>query len=680
MMATATDIPRYTVHGLALVPIPRGKKGPSNIGWNERQQAVREPAAAERISGGNVGLAHAWCTPSPTCALDIDSYTEAEAWLAAEGIDLTTLLAAEDAVQIRSGREGRAKLLYRLPHIMATKRISRGGVTLLEFRCADAAGLTVQDVLPPSIHPDTGKPYEWGGLGDWRHIPEIPPALWQLWKRIHTLHTGTGGSDQPSGRATIQLPRESMSDIRSALLSIDADDRDVWVRVGHALATLADEAEAFDAWMQWSATSDKFDYQDAGRVWASFQPSSTGPQAIFAEAQRRGWKNPRAREAAPLPEPPPWLDDAPAWDEIDTTADPVAAAEEASTGESRYRLLTGADLDAMAPIRWRVKGVLPSSGIASIYGPSMSGKSFLAFDLACAIAEGSEWFGNRVQQAPVVYVCLEGEAGYKLRAQAWQTHHGRPLPDAIRFVMQPFALTSARDVFDLSNAVAAAVDLGGVAIIDTLNRAAPGMDENSSKDMSAVIEASKALARRIDGLVVLVSHTGKDASKGLRGHSSLIAALDAAIEVTRDGDARTWSTAKVKDGKDSSTEAFRLDVVKLGYDEDGDEVTSCVIAGVTAGENGAAVLRLPQLSFHERTGLRAFDVAEAAEGGADRRGNALGVDVAHWRNAFYGMSTADTYEAKKKSFGRVKDALVDKGYLAVSDGVFRRIRGSDGHL
>ena len=36
-------------------------------------------------------------------------------------------------------------------------------ITVLEFRCGTADGLTVQDVLPPSMHPDTGMPYRWGG-------------------------------------------------------------------------------------------------------------------------------------------------------------------------------------------------------------------------------------------------------------------------------------------------------------------------------------------------------------------------------------------------------------------------------------------------------------------------------------------------------------------------------------
>jgi hypothetical protein len=39
-------------------------------------------------------------------------------------------------------------------------------------------------------------------------------------------------------------------------------------------------------------------------------------------------------------------------------------------------------------------GILPSEGLAAMYGPSGSGKSFLAFDLGVSITEGSDWFGT----------------------------------------------------------------------------------------------------------------------------------------------------------------------------------------------------------------------------------------------------------------------------------------------
>ncbi|MBL8327592.1 MAG: AAA family ATPase [Rubrivivax sp.] len=243
----------------------------------------------------------------------------------------------------------------------------------------------------------------------------------------------------------------------------------------------------------------------------------------------------------------------------------------------RFRLLGSADLRALPPLAWCVRGVLPAHGLASVYGPSGSGKSFLVLDAAAAIAEGAEWFGYRVTQTPVVYCALEGEAGFRVRVAAWEAAKGRSLPAGLRLVLQAFKLTDPQDVTDLAAAVLTA-GAGAVVILDTLNRAAPEADENSSADMGRILEAAKALQRLTGGLALVVHHPGKDATRGLRGHSSLFAALDAAVEVTREGDRREWKVAKAKDGQDGAVHPFRLSVVDLGEDDQGESVTSCVIA------------------------------------------------------------------------------------------------------
>jgi len=104
----------YVAHGMALVAIPKGKKGPTTIGWNEEANAITDLESAIELNG-NIGIAHAYCLPSPTMALDLDDMELASAWLAGRGIDVAKLLDADDAVQIVSGRPGRAKLIYRLP-------------------------------------------------------------------------------------------------------------------------------------------------------------------------------------------------------------------------------------------------------------------------------------------------------------------------------------------------------------------------------------------------------------------------------------------------------------------------------------------------------------------------------------------------------------------------------------
>ena len=253
----------YVTHGLALVPIPIRQKKPVTPGWNRPENAIVDAELASQIEG-NIGLAHAYCSP-PTMALDIDDLPKARAWLGERGVDLDALLEADDGVQILSGRKGRAKLLYRLPPEAAPIRIKqitdpKTGDMVLEFRCASGNGLTIQDVLPPSIHPETGKPYEWAGKGNWRSIPEIPDQLLQVWQSQLKPTT------KPSSRAdmaaddssVITLPPETIRDLRSALLSMRADDHGLWVKAGMALKPLGDIGRGL--WLEWSLTSEKSQY------------------------------------------------------------------------------------------------------------------------------------------------------------------------------------------------------------------------------------------------------------------------------------------------------------------------------------------------------------------------------------------------------------------------------------
>ena len=243
----------------------------------------------------------------------------------------------------------------------------------------------------------------------------------------------------------------------------------------------------------------------------------------------------------------------------------------------RYRVLTAHDVRTMPPLDWLVRGVVPRNGLACIFGASGAGKSFVALDLCAAVAAGTPWFGRVVTAALVVYAALEGGHGFRQREAAWETYHSRRLPERLRFVMQPIDLRNPNDVTELADAVIAAGCAGGLLVIDTLNRAASGADENSSADMGSLIDAAKALQARLSGVVQLVHHSGKDSTKGLRGHSSLHAALDAVIEVVRNDNLREWRIAKAKDDDDSASHRFRLNVVDIGTDEDGEPITSCVV-------------------------------------------------------------------------------------------------------
>lgn len=244
--------------------------------------------------------------------------------------------------------------------------------------------------------------------------------------------------------------------------------------------------------------------------------------------------------------------------------------------KQRFTLLGINDLAALPPNEHLVKGILPSSGLAAIYGPSGSGKTFLALDLIMAIACQSDWFGHKVKNVPVTYVGLEGKGGINNRIQAWRIKNPKLTPANFKIILDNFDLMNKANVAELAQVIIDAQMHQGAIVIDTLNQASPAADENSSQDMGVIIKHLKLLQEMTGGLVLIIHHTGKNTSQGLRGHSSLKAALDANIEVLG-GDKRLWLLEKSKDGEDGKSFGFRLEVQRLGVDSDGDPITSCTV-------------------------------------------------------------------------------------------------------
>lgn len=100
----------------------------------------------------------------------------------------------------------------------------------------------------------------------------------------------TGTTDELAAAA---ITAEQVADLRSALLSMRADDRSLWVEIGLALKPLGDTGRAL--WLEWSSQSDKFEARDAAVTWETFKTRDTDYRAVFAKAQAHGWVNPQAR-------------------------------------------------------------------------------------------------------------------------------------------------------------------------------------------------------------------------------------------------------------------------------------------------------------------------------------------------------------------------------------------------
>jgi len=243
----------------------------------------------------------------------------------------------------------------------------------------------------------------------------------------------------------------------------------------------------------------------------------------------------------------------------------------------RFELLSIDQFKKRPPVRWVVKNLLPDQGLAIMYGQSGTGKTFMLLDLLLAIANGDDWFGHATTKTPVCYVCLEGVSGISQRIAAWEIATGKSVPDNFRIITNSFILGNRKDVLDLAISIQDGGFSNGVIAIDTLNAATPTMEENSSKEMGAAIENLRLLQRQTNGLVMTTHHTGKDETRGMRGHSSLHGAIDVEIYLKGTKTNRSWILQKIRDYENGETHGFTLVVHELDTDEDGEIITSCSI-------------------------------------------------------------------------------------------------------
>lgn len=202
---------------------------------------------------------------------------------------------------------------------------------------------------------------------------------------------------------------------------------------------------------------------------------------------------------------------------------------------NKLRMLTFDEIDAMPDPTFTVDALLPDQSFVVVYGPPKQGKTFLVMSMAVHIAAGKPWFGREVKKGGVVYIAGEGAGGLKHRLRALRQYHG--LGSDLPFWVVPRAVHfgKAEAVRDLAALIRETAKQGfKLLVIDTLARATPGMDENSAGDMGRFVEECDKIKREFGCTVLVVHHSGKDASRGGRGSSALPGAVDASFQVTRE--------------------------------------------------------------------------------------------------------------------------------------------------
>jgi hypothetical protein len=151
-----------------------------------------------------------------------------------------------------------------------------------------------------------------------------------------------------------------------------------------------------------------------------------------------------------------------------------------------------ADIDKEPRKRWVVQGFLGEGELSCDFGPPSAGKSILVADRGAHVAAGRAWFGHRVGPCGVLHVAAERAAVVKRRYAAFRRHHDLwgDLPLAV--VGGSVNLCTSRD--DAKRLIEYCGKLReltsvevGLITIETVNRVLAGGDENSPRDMGALV-------------------------------------------------------------------------------------------------------------------------------------------------------------------------------------------------
>jgi hypothetical protein len=335
------------------------------------------------------------------------------------------------------------------------------------------------------------------------------------------------------------------------------------------------------------------------------------------------------------------------------------------------------------PVEWLVQSIVPKKAFVALYAPPASYKSFISLDLAEAIATGRDWMGYKIpKKGAVLYICGEGHGGMGARVKACKIQNQSPDGANLYIIRAQLNLRSSpEDFIELLNAINDLIaEIGEpleLIILDTLMRmSGGGFNENSSEDMGAFITQAGKLQELFECALLVIHHSGKDVTKGLRGHSSLLGAVDTELEIQRQdsvinsadlsviGNA-ILTVSKQKDGADSIQIGIEIVLVEIGTsDLDLEPLTSLAIRpnpdiavrNPKGSKNNAGTGKNQRLEIDSLMKVIKSKGTYSEVDGISR----FGVALADWRDEFWSMKgcTDEDKVAFNQAWVRARERLV----------------------
>lgn len=286
-----------------------------------------------------------------------------------------------------------------------------------------------QTILPPSIHPDTGRPYEWI-VGPWGGEPtSLAPDMPMLGQRhVEALEAALEAAGltrvkrrrAAAGGATI-LGMEEHRVRYERWLAVKLEDKYALVDQapkGARQQTLNDAMLSLAPFVRVGLLHEESLYERMlhgchKNGWIA-EDKQAAFDRQFEKALADGWDNDlpalqtavgeHSMEAARLLGPAPYVPP-----HVIASAPPVVSGPEPivplpfrDAGEQLKK--------ARKPREWEVEGWIPARQVTGFFGGGAGGKTTVLLQLAYAASAGGKWMGMPVQRRNVLFVSGEDEA------------------------------------------------------------------------------------------------------------------------------------------------------------------------------------------------------------------------------------------------------------------------------
>lgn len=260
---------------------------------------------------------------------------------------------------------------------------------------------------------------------------------------------------------------------------------------------------------------------------------------------------------------------------------------------------------------WLIKGLVERNGVFILAAEKQAGKSFVVMDMGMKIARGLQYGDRITRKGIVIHVACEDGKGVQMRAEGYRQANGISPDTDIPYVVMThgFTLMDDKVIDQFIATVKEWEEFYGLPveliIIDTLSVATEGLNEIDGAEVGKVLARVNRLKDATHAAICLVHHMNASGGR-VRGHTSIEANVSQVFEIrplmtipnnrretpqpimdAQGRHIRQIVLTKNKNGLNNLKWRIVLEVVKLGFDADGDEITTCVCTRPARSASGS---------------------------------------------------------------------------------------------